>query len=109
MTCPQGCLRLPGHPGFHTTHPEMAKLEDERIAAGLRSVSPSSLILKNLVEGGAQHGEVMGHGRGLEHLHATSPEGDLVCRPLIGGMVRVTYPKPPSPGEPTGYRPPNPR
>jgi len=28
MTCPAGCLRLPGHTGFHTTHPGIAERED---------------------------------------------------------------------------------
>lgn len=28
MTCPSSCVRQKGHPGFHTTHPEIAKRED---------------------------------------------------------------------------------
>lgn len=29
MTCPAGCLRAQGHPGFHTTHPSIANREDD--------------------------------------------------------------------------------
>lgn len=29
MTCPSGCVRLPGHTGFHTTHPGIAEREDK--------------------------------------------------------------------------------
>ena len=30
MACPAGCVRAPGHEGFHTTHPDIAKREDAR-------------------------------------------------------------------------------
>ena len=39
--CPQGCLRPPGHEGFHTTVPDMAKRLDE-IGRTLRPISESN-------------------------------------------------------------------
>ena len=34
MACPAGCVRTPGHDGFHTTHPGIAKNEDARLRPG---------------------------------------------------------------------------
>lgn len=87
MTCPAGCLRIPGHFGFHTTVPAIAEREDKAVLVETAFYTAPVFSLWSLME-------LLQQEQPFPAALTFGHDGEIwISGPTIGGQSRVTYPK----------------